>query len=185
MQSLTNTNVVPSTLESHLHGQDWGAVAQRLVSHRLAARGTTLEQYAPVFDHAVVLYGKSLIIVMVLPFAALLPLVFRRSRQPFGIHVVFALHVYAFLLLLFCAALAVAAIDVAAGGGGLAAAPIDHALSVVNLAACATYLYVAMGKVYGARGVVRALTACGLAIAAAAILLGYRFVLLLITLLAT
>src|SRR4029077_18437819 len=97
--------------------------------------------YAPIFDRAVVLYAKSLIILMVLPFAVLLPVVFHRSRQPVGVHVVFALHFYAFLLLLFCACLAIVAVDMLSGGVGLNAASMDNLLSLINVAACTTYLF--------------------------------------------
>lgn len=67
MQSLTNTNIVSSTLDSHLHNQDWHAVAQHLVSHRLETMQTTLDLYAPIFDRAIMLHAKSFIILMVLP----------------------------------------------------------------------------------------------------------------------
>ena len=43
---------------------------------------------------------------MVLSFALLAPMMFYRSRRPFVAHVVFSLHLYAFLLLLFCVAFA-------------------------------------------------------------------------------
>jgi hypothetical protein len=98
---------------------------------------------------------------------------------------VFSLHLYAFLLLLFCVALAVSAIDVLFGGAGLASNRIDNILSGINLTACAIYLYVATGKVYGARGVMRIIKVATLTLAAALIVLGYRFVLLLITLYTT
>jgi hypothetical protein len=58
-------------------------------------------------------------------------------------------------------------------------------LSVINLLACVTYLYIATGTVYGARGAMRVLQAAGLTLAVACIVLGYRFVLLLITLYST
>ena len=54
--------------------------------------------------------------------------------------------------------------------------------SLANLAACALYLYVAIGPVYGASGGVRVVQAIVLALAVGAIVLGYRFVLFLITL---
>lgn len=104
---------------------------------------TSLELYAPVFNQAVALNAKSLIILMVLPFALLLPLVFFRNRQPFMAHVVFSLHLYAFLLLLFCVSLGIAAVDVLFGG------------------------------------------ALALALTVSGIVLGYRFVLFLITLYGT
>jgi hypothetical protein len=185
MQSLTSTNIVSSPLDSHLHHQDWQGVAQRLVSHRLETKGTTLELYAPIFDQANVLHAKSFIILMALPFALLLPLLFYRTRQPFVAYAVFSLHFYAFLLLLFCVLLAVAAVSVWFGGAGLNSPRMDVALTLVNLAVCATYLYVATGTAYGARGVLRVGKALVLALAVTIILLGYRFVLFLFTLYST
>jgi hypothetical protein len=58
-------------------------------------------------------------------------------------------------------------------------------LSIVELIVCAAYLYIAAGKVYGAKGATRILTVLPLAVAVGAIFLGYRFVLLLITLYTT
>ena len=58
-------------------------------------------------------------------------------------------------------------------------------LSVSNLAIGATYIYLAIGPVYGATGGSRAAKAVLLALAVAAIVLGYRFLLFVITLYAT
>jgi len=185
MQSLTHTNIVSSTLDSHLHDQDWRDVADRLVSQRLQTLQTTLEAYAPIFDRAIVLHAKALIILMVLPFALLLPILFREARTPFGAHVVFALHLYAFLLLLFCVSLVIAAVNVAFGGPGLTSPRMDNALTLVNLVASATYLYFATGTVYAASGTIRAVKVVVLALAVAGILLSYRFALFVITLYTT
>ena len=185
LQSVTGMNVFSSTLESHLHHQDWSDLAASLVTHRLEAMHTSLEAYAPVFDRAVVLNAKSLIVLMTVPFAALLPLVFMRRRRPFMLHVVFSLHLYTFLLLLFSVALVVAKVSEWAGFGGLDAPIVDDVLSVLNLAACALYLHAAIGPVYGATGGLRVAQAAGLAVAVGAIVMGYRFVLLLITLYGT
>ena len=159
VQSLTNTNIVSSTLDSHLHTQDWHAVAQRLVSHRLETLQTTLNRYAPIFDQAILLHAKSFIILMVLPLALLLPALFHRNRQPFVAHAVFSLHFYAFLLLLFCVSLAFVAANVQLGGAGLNSARMDNVLSGINLAASATYLYLATGTVYGVRRAIRTVKA--------------------------
>ena len=80
-QSLTDASVVGTSLQSHLHEQDWSGIAQRLVASRLAELRTTLELYAPAFDRAVVLNAKSLIILMVLPFTGALTLTFLRGAQ--------------------------------------------------------------------------------------------------------
>jgi hypothetical protein len=185
MQSLTNTNIVSSTLDSHLLNQDWRGVAQRLVSQRLEKLHTTVDLYAPIFNRAMVLHAKSLIILMVLPFAILLLIMFYRNRQPFVAHVVFSLHFYAFLLVLFCVSLVVVGVDLLLGGAGLNSARMDNTLSLINLTASATYLYIAMGTVYGASGASRGAKVVALAMAVAGILLGYRFVLFLITLYTT
>jgi hypothetical protein len=182
VQSLTNTNIFSSTLDSHLHHQDWSAYAQSLVSSRLALMRTTLEAYAPVFNQAVSINAKWLVILMVPPFTLLLPIVFHRERQPFVTHLVFSLHLYAFLLLLFCVSIAVSAVDVLAGGAGLRSDRMDNILSVINLAACFIYLYLAAGTVYGVSGVARGIKAAALSLVVAALVLGYRFALFLITL---
>jgi len=185
VQSMTHTRVLSSSLDSHLHQQDWSALAQDLVTHRLAATGRTLGGFAPLFDHAVVLNAKTLVIAMVVPFALLLPMVFRRSGAPFSIHVAFALHFYAFLLLLFCVALGAAGAHVLLGGAGLESASVDNVLTASILAASTLYLYAASAPVYAARGVGRLAKAALLAIAMGVIVIAYRFAMLLFTLYTT
>jgi hypothetical protein len=184
-QSLTHMRVFSSSLASHLHQQDWSALAQDLVADRLAATRTTLEAYAPLFDRAVVLHAKSLVIAMVPPFAIALPLLFLRSRQPFSVHLAFALHFYAFVLLLFCLCLAAAAVAVLFGSRGLESAPVDNALTGLIVVASALYLYAAAATVYGARGLAGAVKAIVLAIWVVVIVVAYRFAMLLVTLYTT
>jgi hypothetical protein len=185
MQSLTNRNIVSSQLDSHLYNQDWSVLAQRPVLNRLETMDKTLESYAPIFNNAVVTNAKSLIILMTVPFTLLLPILFFRARQPFVAHIVFSLNLYTFLLLLFCVCIAIAAIDVLFGGEGLNSATMDNVLSLFNLAACAVYLYIAVGRVYGGNSIIRAIKIAILGPAVATILLGYRFVIFLITLYST
>lgn len=185
LQWLTGENIFSSSLDSHLHHQDWSDLAQSLLSRRLDATHASLQQYAPVFDRAVVLNAKSLILLMTLPFALLLPLFFLRERRPLMTHVTFSLHLYTFLLFLFCIALLAAKLSALLGFGGLDAPMVDNVLSVANLAACALYLYFAIGRVYNANGRLQPAKAILLALAVAAIVLGYRFAVFLITLYVT
>ena len=185
LQSLTNQSIFSSSLDSHLHHQDWSDLAQSLVASRLEATHTSLEHYAPGFDRSVVLNAKSFILLMAILFSLLLPLAFFRERRPFMAHVVFSLHLYTFLLLVFCVALLAAKLSEFAGLGGLEAPWVDNVLSVANLAACAVYIHLAIGPVYGATGALRIGNAIVLALAAAAIVVGYRFLLFLITLYTT
>ena len=98
------------------------------------------------------------------------------------VHVVFSLHLYTFLLLLFSLALLAAKASALAGWGGLDAPGVDNVLTAVNLVACWSYLYFAIAVVYGSSGLARVSQAIALTIAVAAIVPGYRFALLLITL---
>ena len=185
VQWLTGANIFSSTLDSHLHHQDWSELATSLVTRRVGAMHTTIELYAPAFDRSAVLIAKSLIVLMTIPFALLLPLVFHRRHAPFMLHVVFSVHLYTFLLLLFCAAMLAAKGSALVGLGGLDSPRVDTVLSIVNVAACAAYLYLAIARVYGAQGAARALQAFVLTAAVAAIVLGYRFAVFLITLYST
>lgn len=185
VQSLTGETVFSSSLDSHLHHQDWSELARSLLAQKLKSSHTPLADYASVFDRVVVVRAKSLIILMTVPFAMLLPVVFFRQRRPFMVHVVFSLHLYTFLLLLFCVALLAARLSALLGFGGLQTPLVDTVLSILNLAACALYVYLAIGLAYGAAGAKRVVQTIVLAIAVAAIVLGYRFALLLITLFTT
>jgi hypothetical protein len=185
LQWLTAENVFSSSLDSHLNHQDWSPLAKSLVTERLDRTQTAVERYAPIFDHAVVVNAKSLIIVMAFAFACVLPLVFVRERQPFMLHVVFALHLYTFLLLLFSLALVLAWLSSVAGCGGLASAAVDNVLSILNVVACAAYLHVAIRRTYGVTGAQRVLQTVMLVVTVAAIVLGYRFLVFLVTLYTT
>ena len=181
IQSFTHFNIFSSTLDSHLHEQDWSPIAQSIVTARLAAKGMTLAALTPAFDHAAVLNAKALIILMALAFAPVLPAVFFRARRRFGAHVVFALHLYSFILLLFCLSLLLAELQFRMGGAGLASPVVDKALTLFNLAATGLYLWWAIGAFYESRGLARIVQAAGLAVLVGLIVLGYRFVIFLVT----
>jgi hypothetical protein len=182
IQSFTGEIVFSSPLDSHLHHQDWSNLARSLVAQRLETVHLSLQDYATVFDRAVALNAKSLVVLMTIPFALLLPLVFIRQHQPLMKHVTFAIHQYTFLLLFFCIALLVAKLSALLGHGGLELSRIDKIISIANLAVCAWYLYVAIGRVYEVGGLSRYLQAALLSMAIATIVVGYRFVLFIVTL---
>jgi hypothetical protein len=182
MESLTSSNVFSTPLDKHLHAQPWSPLAQQLVARHVAAAHTNITAYAAVFDPAVAAHAKSLVILMVLPFALLPPLVFRRHPRPFVAHAAFSLHFHAFLLLLLSAALVVPLVDTLLGGPGLVSQVLDNAIAIALLLGSGLYLYFASGPVYEAGGLRRVLQAIMLTLAAMVVFLGYRFVLLLITL---
>jgi hypothetical protein len=181
VQSATGTNILSSTLDSHLHSQDWSAFASTLVDDRLAHRHLTIEAYAPVFDRSAVFNAKVLIILMALAFAALLAVVFRERSRPTGAHIVFALHLYAFVLILLSVSVLLAQLDLWLGGAGLRSGVVDKTLSMFNLAACGVYLFFAIGIVYRSSGWTRWFAVPMLLMAIALWLVGYRFAIFLIT----
>jgi hypothetical protein len=182
VQALTGTNVLSTSLYSHLHQQDWSAVAQGMVRNHLAAEGRSLPDFAPAFDNAVFFNAKALMILMVLAFAPLLALVFRRRHQPAGAHVVFALHLYSFVLALLCVSVLLAYAELLLGGDGIRSRAVDLALSLFNVSACATYIYLAIQPAYAASGVRRLGEALALATAVAVLFVGYRFAIFVLTL---
>ncbi len=154
VQSLTATNIFGTSLDSHLHHQDWSALAQELRRAAAGRRGTTLRVYAPTFDQAVVLHAKSLVILMVLPFPPLLPLCSRvAASRRMGHGGLFSSPLRVLDAALLGRGL-VAAVE-RGSAGGLASPRVDNVLSLINVAACAAYLYLAMGPAYGASGGVR------------------------------
>jgi hypothetical protein len=54
--------------------------------------------------------------------------------------------------------------DVLLGGAGLNSPRMDNVLTAINLVACAVYLYLATGPVYGASGPIRVVQALALAL---------------------
>jgi hypothetical protein len=172
-------------LQSHLHVQDWQDIARSLVSSRLNATHETVGAYAPRFDQAAAFNAKALMILIVLAFAPFPALLFRARHRTAGAHVVFALHFYSFVLVLLCVSIAIAQLERAMGGGGLQSPVVDDLLSLFNVTACAVYLYLAIGPAYAANGARRYLATAILAASVAALFLGYRFVIFLITLYST
>ncbi len=181
VQSLTGINVLSSPLASHLHSQDWSSLAQDLVRNRLAHRSLALDAYAPVFDRSALFNAKALIILMALLFAPLPAILFRGSYRPAGSHIVFALHLYAFVLILLSVSVILAWLDKILGGQGLSSGLVDKTLSIFNLSVCGGYLYLAIGRVYRTSGWPRLVSATFLTSAVALLFIGYRFAIFLIT----
>ena len=181
VQSLTGTNVLSSPLSSHLHAQDWAPLVRNMVQDRLADRHLTLEAYAPVFDRSALFNAKALIILMALAFAPLPAMIFRKSHLPTGAHIVFALHLYAFVLVLLSGSVLLAQLDVFLGGGGMESTIVDKVLSILNLLACGAYVFLAVRQVYSTDGWRRVSATLFLTLALGVLFVGYRFAIFLIT----
>jgi hypothetical protein len=185
MESLTHSTIFSTPLDSHLHTQPWSDLAQWLVPYRLMSTQTSLASYAPSFDRDIALNARSLVVLMALTFAPFLSIIFYRTDRPLVANIVFSLHLYAFVLILFSSVLTITAVSVLLGGPGLTSDIVDHALSIGLLLACGAYLYVATSVVYDAKGMVRFMKTLVLTATVASIVLAYRFGLFLITLYTT
>jgi len=185
IQALTDFRVFAASLELHMHDQIWQSMARTLVARRLEATGTSLESYRMVFDEALPIHARSLIGLMVVPMALLLPLVFRRAKQPMAVHVVFSLHFHAFLLLLFCVPVLAVTIGGFLGGDSRLSQGMDDAVTIALLACCATQLWFATARVYAARGLARVVQTLVMTASVACVFLGYKFALFLLTLATT
>jgi hypothetical protein len=185
LQSLTGEHVLSSPLASHLHQQDWSDLARTMVDQRLRTQDRSLAEYSVDFNEAATFNAKALMVLMVLAFAPCALALFSRPHRPAGAHVVFALHVYAFVMVLLCGALLLAQAQESLGGRGLASPTLDKSLTVFNLVCCALYIHAALGPAYGETGASRVAKACVLALVVGGLFVAYRFAIFVITLYST
>jgi hypothetical protein len=169
LQSALGFPVLSNDLGSHIgtwkgSHQYCSAIARPIAERRLAATGRTLAQYTDVFNHAVRVNAKGLVVAMV-PLVGLVVLAFfPRARYPVTTAIVLALHFLAFFL--FLGTLWMPLVGVPAGML-LSALSIgwlwDPLTSAVLIAICAAWIYKASRVVYGASAKSAALKAAGIA----------------------
>ena len=101
VQPITIFNTFNNTLSSHMHRQIYSksaGLAER-VSAEVVARNIPFAQYEALFNQQSTAYAKSFIFMVVFLFGILLYAFYGRSRKYFVEHLVFSLHLFAFLLL--------------------------------------------------------------------------------------
>lgn len=182
VQSFSGNAIFSTPLDSHLHSQDWSALAQSLVGERLRALDLPLASFTLLFDQAVQVNAKSLVILMTIPFAMVLALLMNRQERPLVAHAVFSLAFYAFFLIWLCVLLGVLFLLTRFIGLDLHSHAVDWGLFLSLLAATAVYLHRAVGVAYDLKGSRRALTVLVLTLTVGFGVLGYRFAIFLITL---
>ncbi|MDB4949914.1 MAG: hypothetical protein JWM27_2563 [Gemmatimonadetes bacterium] len=151
LESLTHSSVLTTPLNVYLRFAPFKDVVAAVVAARLAQRHLTAGHYAAVFDPMVRAQAKTLVITMAPMLALAVQALFARSRRFFVEHLVFAVHFYAFFLLLLASVGTVLA-SVYGSMKVLGAAPAelsDSTLGVVLLASCTAYLYASVRRVYG------------------------------------
>jgi len=186
IQSITGLGILTWPLKIHLEDDSiaW-ATTWLLAQHRPDLVASTAA-YENVFNALESVHAKSLVIVMIPAFAVAVAVLLVGRREPFRNPLTFATHFFAFTLLWLSVLFPVLAL----GLGLLVAAglhPPDHhatdiAVSLVECAVIAWYLYVALGTVFALTRARRAVTATLLVVALYAILKAYHVVVFATTL---
>lgn len=152
LQPFTGWSGLKAWLYVQTHMMFYSGLATRMAAHRMALRGMSETQFNHVFDHAVDIQARSLVILIVPLFALVFWLFHAGKRRSFGEHLVFALHFTAFWLI---------AIFIGIYGGSTALTRLlihagvtfsaDHLrifLMVLSYAVLAAYSFVAMRRFY-------------------------------------
>lgn len=175
---LTGFNTLTTPLSIHLNAMPYQQRAQRMVRAELERSRVPLEEYRTRFDNVIQSQARSLVIVMALMFALVLLVLYR--RRYFVEHLVFAIHFYAFFLLLLPAQHFVTVpFFNAARRYGIVSREFnfDFTFTIIFLAICAVYLYVALRGVYRQGRGLTLLKCITLAFFIAVIIQTYRFIL--------
>lgn len=118
LQSYTGFSSLSTPLSIHLHELPYSAVARREVDQVLTKRRIGLEEYRTRFDTTIENQSKSLVVVMIPMFAALMLPLYWRNKRYFVEHLVFSTHFYSYFLLLSSALMLL--IEIAVGVAGKA-----------------------------------------------------------------
>lgn len=186
LQSLLGFQVLSNTFESHVEKQVYSPRALAIATERLEKVGITREAYEPVFDSAVDVNAKALVVLFVPPCALLAWLISLGRGRPGGVHWVFALHFVAFWLLLLSALAPLIALSVgtALKLAGLSDKSLDPVASWLLMGLSAVWVYRAFGRVYGG-GIARRVLGAALIAFVIPVIRVYRFAVFLITLYTT
>ena len=181
LQPRFGMDMLSTPLRTHMSLLPYSGLAAGMVSDAVARRGGEWTTYSLVFDTTLDHLSRSLVIVLGPMGAAAVGLVqWRRlpARAPF----VFALHFYAFALLVSPPLFALIILVLHhALGGVLSRDNLGEVLQLAPILVWAVYLYLALRRVYGQRRGLSAIKAMVLLAATLAILQIYRFILFLVT----
>lgn len=175
-------NALTTALGSQTNGQVYSEFARDVLRSRdIAAYPGGFDGYEAAYDAMTEQYAKSLVLVLVPGFAAVLALLLLLRREPFVKHLVFALHAVAVLLLILLALGAVLGLVSrlgAASTGGWLYTEGTFALGICML--FVPYLYLGLRRAYDMARPAAAATALLAFFSLPLLLLGYRFLLFMV-----
>jgi hypothetical protein len=184
LQSAFGFQALSNTLHSHLEDQVYSAHARELAADRFAELGTTRAAFAPIFDAAVSVNAKVLVVLLVPMFALIVWAASWGSGRAAAVHAVFALHFVAFLLLALTLVfpLVFFPLTVVFELAHVPVGWVDVMGTWLLFALCSAYAYRAFGCVYGGAVAWRVAKAVLLGFAWVPVVRLYRFAVFLITL---
>jgi hypothetical protein len=151
VQSYTRFNTLSTPLYVHTHQLPYSGYAREKVNKVILERGITFKEYQARFDATIENQSKTLVVLMIPMFALLLQVLYWRAGRYFVEHVVFSIHFFScFLLLLSADLLLMTAIVGLARRVTTHLAIFDNDLlsTTLLLAACLTYLLLAVHRAY-------------------------------------
>jgi Protein of unknown function (DUF3667) len=185
VQSASGLGVLTWPLRAHLADDSISWITTRLLAQHRPDAAALPEAYVSVFDTLESVHAKSLVLVMVPAFAVALAALLIDRRRAFADSVTFATHFFAFSLIwlsaLFPTVVIVATLLAALGVHLTDHHSLDLAITALESAVLAWYLYVALGTVFGLSMLRRLLTVPSLVAALYVILKAYHVVVFAVT----
>jgi hypothetical protein len=175
------SSVFDTPLLTHMNAALHDEIATRAVNARLATRRITLDEYRVAFDNASGTQAKSLVILMVPMFAAIVGIVNVRRRRYALQHLVFSLHAFSVLFLILLTVAVAVEVPLKwwarARGIDLHWQVTDQTVSSAVILAFGTYAALALRRAYGDGRAAAIAKAAALCVALGLVLFAYRFVL--------
>jgi Protein of unknown function (DUF3667) len=183
VQSASGLGVLTWPLQAHLSSNAW--ITTRLFAFRHPEMAAPTDAYANIFNVLESVHAKSLVIVMVPAFAAVLGVLVFDRRRAFRDSLTFATHFFTFSLIWLSALFPTAAIVLSVmtvAGFSPSHQSMDLTITTLEAGMLAWYLYVALDTVYGLSMLRRLITVPVLVWALLVILEAYHVVVFATTL---
>jgi hypothetical protein len=181
IEPLTGLTILAPPFDSQLHQSLYGGLTSSAAARYAAVHGPVTDEFRARFFRLTTLQARSLVILMVPMFAALMILVRAGGRRLFLERVVFALHLYGFWLLWLSIALIVTGLLILIVPGPLRGR-FDTPLTVVEFLGVFVYLGFGLQTAYGERGPQAWTKAALLTLGSYYVMHVYRFILFFTTL---
>jgi hypothetical protein len=188
IQSVTGWNTFSTPLQIHVTDFAYRDIAKSILDHHLAQTHVSYEDYEKVFNHAVRLHAKSLVIVMIPLFMIPVALLYWRRGPSLVYHTTFSMHFISFELLLLCVMQPLTSLVLTLLvhlGVHPQWQPVDNTLTFIGDVVQLVYLFIAARQVYRQPWLLIGIKTLLLVLCYAYVVLAFRFILFLVTIYST